>query len=78
MYNEVSPHTDQNGHIKKPTAINSAEGVKRRQPSYTVGRILNGTLSREYIIRGLKKLSIEVPSDAAISYQGLDPEKNQI
>ena len=38
MYNEVSPHTDQNGHIKKPTAINSAEGVKRRQPSYPVGR----------------------------------------
>ena len=38
MYNEVSPHTEQNGHIKKPTAVNSAEGVKRRQPSYTVGR----------------------------------------
>ena len=38
MYNEVSPHTDQNGLIKETTAINSAEGVKRRQASYTVGR----------------------------------------
>ena len=35
---EVSLNTDQNGHIKKPTAINSAEGMKRRKPSYPVGR----------------------------------------
>ena len=28
-------------------------------------------------MEGLKKLSIEVPSDAAISHQGVDPEKNQ-
>ena len=40
MYNEVLPPIDQNGHIKKATAVNSAEGVKRRKPSYTVGRII--------------------------------------
>ena len=28
-------------------------------------------------MEGLKKLNIEVPSDAATSYQGLDPEKTQ-
>ena len=78
MYNEVSPHTDQNGHIKKPTAVNSAEGVKRRQPSYPVGRNLNGTLTREYITEGFRKLNIEVPSDATISYLGLDTEKTKI
>ena len=38
MFNKMSPKTDQNGHIKKPTAINSAEDVKRRKLSYTVGR----------------------------------------
>ena len=37
MYNEVSPHIDQNGHIKNPTTIKSAEGVEKRDPSYTVG-----------------------------------------
>ena len=29
MYNEVSPHIDQNGHIKNPTTIKSAEGVEK-------------------------------------------------
>ena len=38
MYNEVSPHIDQNGHIKNPTTIKSAEGVEKRDPSHTVGR----------------------------------------
>ena len=40
MYNKVLPPIDQNGHIKKATAVNSAEGVKRRKPFYTVGRII--------------------------------------
>ena len=37
MYNEVSPHIDQNGHIKNPTTIKSAEGVEKRELSYTAG-----------------------------------------
>ena len=41
MYNEVSPHIDQNGHIKNPTTIRSAEGVEKREPSYTVGGSVN-------------------------------------
>ena len=41
MYNEVSPHIDQNGHIKNPTTIKSAEGVKKRELSYTVDGSVN-------------------------------------
>ena len=37
MYNGLSPHIDQNGHIESPTTIKSAEGVEKREPSYTVG-----------------------------------------
>ena len=37
MYNEVSPHIDENGHTEDPTTIKSAEGVENREPSYTVG-----------------------------------------
>ena len=35
MYNEISLHIDQNGHIENPTTIKSAEGVKQREPTYT-------------------------------------------
>ena len=41
MYNEVSLHFDQNGHIENPTTIKSAEGVEKREPSYTVGESVN-------------------------------------
>ena len=37
-YNEVSPHTDQNGHHQKNLqTINAGEGVEKRESSYTVG-----------------------------------------
>ena len=39
--NEVSPHIDQNDHLRKPTGINSKEGVERSEPSYTVGGNVN-------------------------------------
>ena len=36
-YNEISPHTTQNGyHKKKSKKINAGEGVKTREPSYTL------------------------------------------
>ena len=38
-YNEVSPHTSQNGHHLQIT--NAGEGVTEREPSYTVGRNVN-------------------------------------
>ena len=36
-YNEISPHTSQNGYYQKnPQTINSTKGVERRELSYTV------------------------------------------
>ena len=41
-YNEVSPNTEQNGHHRKNLqTINTGEGVKKRESSYTVGRNVN-------------------------------------
>ena len=41
-YNEVSPHTGQNGHHQKNLQIiNAGEAVKKREPSYTVGENVN-------------------------------------
>ena len=37
MYDEVSPHIDENGHIKNPTTMKSVEGVEKRECSYTAG-----------------------------------------
>ena len=42
-HNEVSPHTDQNGHhqnVQKQT-INAEEGVEKREPSYTASGNVN-------------------------------------
>ena len=36
-YNEVSSHAGQNGHYQSLQTINAGEGVKKREPSYTVG-----------------------------------------
>ena len=41
-YNEVSPHTSQNGHHQKSLqTINAREGVEKRESSYTVGGKVN-------------------------------------
>ena len=40
-YNEVLPHTGQNGHYQNLQIKNAREGVKKRDPSYTVGRNVN-------------------------------------
>ena len=40
-YNEVSPHTGQNGHHQSLQTINAGEGVETREPSYTVGGNVN-------------------------------------
>ena len=41
-HNEVSSHTGQNGHHQKSLkTINAGEGMKKREPSYTVGRNAN-------------------------------------
>ena len=43
-YNEVSPHTGQNGHPLKSLQIqitNTGESTENREPSYTVGGNVN-------------------------------------
>ena len=43
-FNEMSPHTGQNGYHKKkknPQTTNAGEGVERRKPSCTVGQNVN-------------------------------------
>ena len=41
-YSEVSAHTSQNGHHQKNLqTINAGEGVKKREPSYSVGGNVN-------------------------------------
>ena len=41
-YNEVPPHTNQNGHHQKNLqTINAGEGVEKREPSCTVGGNVN-------------------------------------
>ena len=41
-YNELSPHTIQNGrHQKSLQTINAEEGVEKRELSYTVGENLS-------------------------------------
>ena len=47
-YNEISSHTGQNGHHqKKPTNNNAGEGVEKREPSCTVGRMQIDTATME-------------------------------
>ena len=41
-YNEIPPHTSQNGHHQKNLqTVNAGEGVEKRGPSYTVGGNVN-------------------------------------
>ena len=41
-YNEVSPHTGQNGHHQKNLqTVNAGEGVEKRESSYTIGWNVN-------------------------------------
>ena len=40
-YNDVPPHTSQNGHCQKNQTINAGEDVEKREPSCTVGENVN-------------------------------------
>ena len=62
--------------IKKCTNNKAGEGVKKREPSYTVGRNVNwcNHYGDQYG-DSFKKLKIELPFDSAIPLLGIDPEK---
>ena len=68
-YNEVPPHTNQNGHHQKNLqTINAGEGVEKREPSYPVGENVNW-------YRFLRKLKIKLSCNPAIPLLGIYPEK---
>ena len=74
-YNEVSPHTSQNGHLKKnPQTINAGEGVERMKPSCIVGENVNwyshyGDQCGDSLINQ----KIELPYGPAIPLLGVHP-----
>ena len=53
MYNEVSPQIDQNGHIGSSTKVKSADGLEKRELSYTVGGNVSQHTTRENIMKVL-------------------------
>ena len=40
-YNDVSPHTSQNGHHQSLQTINAGEGVEKREPSCSIAGNVN-------------------------------------
>ena len=64
---------------KRTQITNVAEGVEKREPSYTVGGNVNWC--SHYVKQyggSLKKLKIELPYDPAIPLLGIYPEKTII
>uniref|UniRef100_A0A8D1K895 Uncharacterized protein n=1 Tax=Sus scrofa TaxID=9823 RepID=A0A8D1K895_PIG len=75
-YNEVLPHTGQNGHLNKSTNSKSWRGCGERVPSFTVGRNVNWYNHYGKQCEGnLKKLNIELLYDPAIPLLGIYPDK---
>ena len=64
MYNKVSPQIDQNGHSGSSTKVKSADGVEKRELSYTVGGNVSQHTTRENIMKVLKKPNMEVTCEA--------------
>ena len=83
-YNEVSPHTNQNGHHKKKQnlqTINSGEDVEKKELCCTVGgNVYWYSQYGEQYGDSLKKkkLEINLPYDPAIPLLGIYPEKTII
>ena len=78
IYNEVSPHTGQNGHPQKSLqTINSGEGLEKREPSYTVCGCTNWQNHHgEQYGASSKKLKIELLYDNSNPTVGHIPGKN--
>ena len=66
--------------IKKSTKNKCGEGVKKREPSYTIGGNVNwyNYYGEQTVWRFLKKLKVEVPYNPAIPLLAIYPEKTII
>ena len=78
-YNEVSPHTNHDGHHqKRAQTLNAGEDVQKGNPTaLLVGNKLMQHL-RRIVWRFLNKLGIKLPYDPAIPLLGMYPEKTTI
>ena len=59
----------------KSLQINVGEGMKKREPSYTVGGNVSWYCHNEKVWRFLKKLKIWLPYDPAILFLSINKEK---
>ena len=74
-YSEVSPHQSEWPSLKSLQIINAGEGVKKKEPSYTVGGNVNWCSSYGKQHGGsLKKLKKVQPYDPAILLPGINPK----
>ena len=65
--------------IKKSQTINAREGVKKTEPSYTVGGNVNWhRFYGEQYAGSLRKLKIELPCDPGTPLLIIYPEKNTV
>ena len=71
----VLPHAYQIVHHQKVEITNAGVAMEKKEPLYTVGRILIDTATMEKQWRILKKLKIEPPHDPAIPLLGIYPKE---
>ena len=75
-YNEVPAHTGQNGRHQSLRVTNTREGVRRREPSYPVGRKASWSCHyRKPVWRLLGKRDLELPQDRAGTALGRNPNE---
>ena len=78
-YNEVSPHTGQNGHHQKYLqTVNAGEGVEKRTLLHCWWECKLVQPLWRTVWKLFKKLKIELPYDPAIPLLGIYPEKTVI
>ena len=80
QYNEISPHTSQNGHHQKSLqTITAGEGVEKRETllhCWWECKVVQPLWRTVW--RFLKKLKIKLTYDPAIPLLGIYPEKNMV
>ena len=78
-YNKVSPHTNQNGHLKKSTKNKCWKGCGEKGMLlhyWWECKLIQSLLKTVW--RFLKKLGIKLPYDPAIPLLGIYPEETKI
>ena len=77
-YNEISPHTGQNGHHQSLQTINVGEDVEKRESLHCWWEYKLTQPLWKTVWRFLKKLGIKPPYDPAIPLLGIHPKETKI